>query len=129
VRVDAQVVWRARRDRATLVPATDRVVTLAAVAAPTADGHAPLPLVITDRMKVAQLAHLFDALPVSIPGEHGCPLETDDGYLVTFRPTRTASPDVVATLQCNGVDATVNGHHVELDDHGFKDAVFARIGR
>lgn len=129
VRVDAQVVWRARRDPATLVPAADRVITLTAVPEPT-DAPTPRPLVVTDATNVRRLGHLFNTLPVAVPGADGCG-RIDDGtdYTVAFRRNLTAEPDVTATLTCSIVTAHASGRQVTLDDDGFKDAVFEHLGR
>jgi hypothetical protein len=105
LRVDAHAVWRPRRDPATIVPATDRVVTV------TKDGHART---ITAAATVDRIEHEFNALPAAVPGTSGCGLQTDT-LAVAFASSREAQPDVTATLDCGALAVTAHGHHQQLE--------------
>jgi hypothetical protein len=106
VRVDAQAIWQPARDRATIVPAGDRVITIVT------DGHRRA---ITDAGKVRRIERAFNALPEEVPGSGSCPPNAP--LTVTFAPTRTAQPDITATVQCAVVLAvTAHGHHGFLID-------------
>jgi hypothetical protein len=110
VRADAQAVWRARRDPATLVPVTDLVITV---------GHS----VIDEMTDVARLVRELDALPVAVPTvSHGlCTQKTQMRVTIEFRRTSDAAADVSVKTTCNHLEVNERGHHQELDPGTFVD--------
>jgi hypothetical protein len=123
VRVDAQAVWRARRDPAERVPATDHIVTITL----DTSNDRPRPIVVSDRNAVNRLESSFNHLFVAVPAvSNGCGFEPT--YTVRFSTTRTARPDVVATLFCGGARVTVGGHaSATLDASAFTSQIAAVI--
>jgi uncharacterized protein YceK len=116
LRVDAQVVWRPTRDAATIVPARDRVVTV------TTKGQAH---VVADATTVDRIARVFNALPVTPPGESSCPPQ-NGVYAIAFARTRSSGPDITASLMCdNFIEADAHGHRLQLDS---SEAIKAILG-
>ena len=92
IRVDAHVGWQPVRTAAQQVPATAKAVTITVVSESRPVTHVPGPVTITDPAKVAGLAALVNALPISPFNGNvaiSCPAAIDVSLRLTFR----ASPD------------------------------------
>lgn len=111
LRVDAQVDWVPAKLASERVPASARVVTIAASSG-TVKEKTPAPVTITNAATVAKIASLVDGLPVSSPGERSCPLDLGKAVQMTFRATAKGSPLAVVTADsggCQNVNFTVGG--------------------
>lgn len=115
LRVDAQVIWRARRDVSERVPAFDRVVSIAREPGLSSDpSQAARQITLTDPVTVENIQRSFNALAVGVPGTHTCPPSA--AYVIRFRRTTTSAPDVVVSLRCGDASVTINGQHAATLD-------------
>ena len=88
IRVDANVGWQPVRTAAQQVPATAKAVTITVVSESRPVTHVPGPVTITDPAKVAGLAALVNALPISPFNGNvaiSCPATIDVSLRLTFR--------------------------------------------
>jgi hypothetical protein len=136
VRADAVVGWTEPRLADEYVPADDDVVIVSVIRAFQPGKPVVRRVVVTDRAKVAQIAHAFDALAVSPPGwVSGCYMLTSNtvAYRIAFATSSNASPDLVATAAaCSPLAVTVHGRPRPLlsANYGaFGLAVAAAIGK
>ncbi len=131
VRVDAVVGWTPPRPDDEFVPASDHVVVVSVVRS---NGSIGRRVVVTDSQQVGQIVHSFNELAVSQGGAHSCPPIplTAVAYRIAFFESRTAHPDVVATLRsCAGVAVVAGGKaSVGLEpSEGLGDAIAHVLGR
>jgi hypothetical protein len=105
MRAYAQAVWRPRRDPSTIVPATDRVITV------TRGGRTA----IVDRAKtVARIEAEFNRLPASVPVAGNGPCN-QVGLTMQFRARRGDAADVSVAGICEAIEVTAHGHRQVLD--------------
>jgi hypothetical protein len=131
VRVDTEVGWTAPRPADEFVPATDRVVTVRVIPAIGPGRPKGKRVVTTNASLVDPIVRAFNALRVSPPDSvHSCPPITARtvSYQVAFSPSRTAPPDLVATVgKCGGTGVTARGKRTpnlgEFSSGSFADAV------
>lgn len=115
VRVDAQVTWLDRQPASERLPAAATVVTFTAVrGSATYLPSAPPSATITGPARVRRIAALVNSLPLYPRGlsNPGCPLDSGQRLILTFRAKPGAPALAVATLAlggCPGVALTIGG--------------------
>ena len=112
IRVDSEVVWLPAKSAAKRIPATAKVVTIAAVPAIGSVSAHDQPVTVTDPAKVAAIAAVIDELPIFPPGSYNCPADRGGGIRLIFRATATGRALAVASGDisgCGTVAVTING--------------------
>ncbi len=106
IRVDAQVTWTPARPAGERVPTAAKAVTLSEdLGLNPGKAKTPKPVTITDPAKVSRLVALVNALPLTQPGEFGCPSGFGDNLTLTFRAAPGAPALAVATDELSGCPA------------------------
>ena len=120
VRVDSEVAWTAPRPADEFVSPRDRVMILSTIHVFEPGEPIGKHLVVTDAHLVDPIVTAFNSVPVEAPiGTLGGPECGPEGvhevvYRIAFATAPTATPDVVATLQCYEVSVTVNSRAAPL---------------
>jgi len=121
VRVDSEVAWTAPRPADEFVSRHDHVMILSTIHAYEPGKPVGKHVVVTDANLVQPIVSAFNRAPVEAPtGHFGGGRECgniglhDVVYRIAFAASTTATPDVVAALQCYLVAVTVNGRPAPL---------------
>ena len=113
VRVDAQVTWLDRQPASERLPSAATIVTFTAVRGSASYlPPAPAPATITDPAKVRRIAALVNSLPLYPQGYPGCPRDTGQQLVLTFRARPGGPALAVATARlggCPAVTLTIDG--------------------
>jgi hypothetical protein len=115
VRVDSEVAWTAPRPDDEFVSPRDHVMILSTIHAYESGKPVGKHLIVTEANLVRPIVTAFNSARVEPPAgtlrfrECGYIGLHDIVYRIAFATTATATPDVVATLQCAAISVTVNG--------------------
>jgi hypothetical protein len=115
LRIDSEVAWTAPRPADELVSPRDHVMILSTIHAYEPGKPVGKHIVVTDARLVDPIVKAFNSARVEAPtgplGTHECGFVGSNAivYRIAFTASPTATPDVVATLQCYAVSVTVNG--------------------
>ena len=120
IRVDAEAVWVQAKPAAELIPASARVVTITPVAGDMPPAAADHQVTVTDRVLVARIGAVVDALPVYPRFDWiECGPGPGTGMQLTFRATAGGPALAVVTAYqelCPLVHVTVRGEKMPVLD-------------
>jgi hypothetical protein len=113
IRVDAQVTWQPAVPASEKIPAIAKAVTISMdLGMNQGSKKPPKPVTITNPAEVGALRALINSLPLSPPGEFGCPAGFGDNLVLTFR-ARAGSPALAVATDmlsgCAAVDLVIGG--------------------